>query len=183
MSDVREIVGDDLEPDELARLQQLHGVLQRVGPPPELSPALGQPPEPPRARVIPFPRRYRYAATAAAAMAAIALFGIGYLAGGAGGEAPVRTIAMSGKGTSAELDLFDVDEAGNWPMELHVRGLRPGRYELWLTRGGELAEPCGPFAVGEETETSVHLNAPYRLRSFDGWVVVAAGNDEPLVTT
>ena len=91
---------------------------------------------------------------------------------------------MSGKGASAELDLFDLDSSGNWPMELHVRGLEPGTYELWLTRRGELADPCGAFSVGRDAgETSVELNAPYKLKDYDGWVVVATGDDEPVVTT
>ena len=67
-------------------------------------------------------------------------------------------------------------------MELHVKGLPAGTYELWLTRDGELAEPCGAFAVAG-SETSAVLNAPYRLKEFGGWVVVASGEREPLITT
>ena len=70
---------------------------------------------------------------------------------------------MCGAGqATAELELFEKDEAGNWPMELRVCGLPAGRYELWLTRDGKLAEPCGAFAVAAG-ETTVPLNAPYRL--------------------
>jgi hypothetical protein len=29
----------------------------------------------------------------------------------------------------------------------------------------------------------VPLNAPYKLWSFDGWVVVPSGNREPVLTT
>ena len=181
MSDVRDIVGEDLEPEELARLQKLHELMQQVGPPPELSPALARAPEPPAARVIPFPRRYRYTAVAAAAVIAASLFGVGYLVGASDDE-PVRTVAMSGAGARAELDVFDADDAGNWPMELRVRGLAAGTYELWLTRGGRLAEPCGAFAVSAG-ETTVPLNAPYRLKDFDGWVVVTAGTEDRVLTT
>jgi hypothetical protein len=182
MTDVRDIVGDDVPPEELARLQRLHALLERVGPPPELSPALTSAPEPPKARVIPFPRRYRYTAAAAAAVAAAALFGVGYLVGKAPGDAPVQTIAMSGSGATAQLDLFDKDAAGNWPMTIRVEGLAPGSYELWLTKGGKLADSCGAFRVSAG-ETEVPLNAPYRLSDYDGWVVVATGTDEPLLTT
>lgn len=182
MSDVRDIVGHDGDPEELAQLQRVHELLERVGPPPELSPALASPPEPPPARVIPFPRRYRFTATAAAAAAAAALFGVGYLVGKAPEATVEGTVAMAGRGATAELDLFAKDEAGNWPMELRVRGLAPGRYELWLTRNGKLAETCGQFVVAEG-ETTVPLNAPYRLKDFDGWVVVAPGHDEPVLTT
>jgi hypothetical protein len=183
MKDLEDIVGNELEPAERERLERVHAMLGQAGAPPELPPALQRAPEPPRARVIPFPRRYRYTALAAAVVAACALFGLGYLAGGAGGNDPVRTVAMSGaNAASAQLDLFEKDSAGNWPMELRVSGLDPGRYELWLTRNGKLAEPCGAFAVAAG-ETSVPLNAPYSLKGFDGWVVVPAGEATPVLTT
>ena len=183
MSDLTDIVGDDLEPGERERLERVHALLERAGPPPELSPAVAAAPKPPTARIVPFPRRYRYTAVAAAAVAALALFGLGYLAGGGGGPDPLQTVAMSGPGTaSAQLDVFEKDAAGNWPMELRVSGLAPGTYELWLTRDGKLAEPCGAFAVAAG-KTTVPLNAPYKLSSFDGWVVVPSGQKEPVLTT
>lgn len=183
MTELDDLVGNDLEPGERARLARVHALLEQAGPPPEVPPALERAPEPPAARVIPFPRRYRYTALAAAVVAACALFGVGYLAGGAGGNEPVRTVAMSGANqATAELDLFEKDAAGNWPMRLRVSGLAEGRYALWLTRGGKPAEPCGTFAVASG-ETSVALNAPYKLRTFDGWVVVPSGTREPVLTT
>lgn len=183
MSDVRDLVGDELEPGEHERLQRVHELLGEVGPPPELSPALTTSPEPPRARVIPFSRRYRFAAAAAAALAAVVLFSVGYLVGAAGESGPVRTLAMRGPdGATASLAVFEDDDAGNWPMELRVQGLPPGDYELWLTKDDKLAEPCGAFLVGRGT-TTVPLNAPYRLRQFDAWVVVEAGKDDPVLTT
>lgn len=183
MKDLRDLVGDDLDPREAERLGRVHELLTRAGPPPELPPELAAPTgAAPPARVIPFPRRYRFTLTAAAAVAATALFGIGYLVG-AIGEAPVRTVSMTGEtGARATLELFEEDAAGNWPMELEVRDLPPGTYELWLTKDGELAEPCGVFKVSDPT-TTVPLNAPYRLRRFDGWVVVRAGKTTPVLTT
>ncbi|MBA2294374.1 MAG: hypothetical protein H0W16_04500 [Actinobacteria bacterium] len=183
MTDLRDLVGDDLEPGERERLQRVHELLDRVGPPPELSPGLQARPDPPRASVIPLPRRYRFTALAAAAVVAASLFGVGYLVGAAGDAVPVRTLAMSGAGgASATLDLFAEDAAGNWPMELEVRDLAPGDYELWLTRDGKLAAPCGDFVVAGE-KTTVPLNAPYRLRRFDAWVVVENGKTKPVLTT
>jgi hypothetical protein len=180
MSDVRDLVGD-LEPEELARLQHVHTLLERADPPPPLSPALEQAPTP-TAKVIPFPRRYRYIAAAGAAAAAVLLFAFGYVAGSQGPDA-ARTVSMSGPGAaSATLEIYAQDSAGNWPMRLEVAGLAAGRYGLWLTRAGRLAKPCGTFAVGNG-ETSVPLNAPYRLRDFDGWVVVEAGSRQPVLTT
>jgi len=184
MKDLRELIGDDdVEPVELARLQRVHDLLGKAGPPPELPPELAATPEPPRAQVIPLPRRYRFTAVAAAAVVAAVLFGVGYLVGAVPDQTVDRTVTMSGSGgASAELDLFEADDAGNWPMELRVDGLPAGSYELWLTRDGELAEPCGRFAVSEP-QTTVPLNAPYRLRQFDGWVVVPVGEQEAVLST
>ena len=67
--DLRDLIGDDIEPDELERLQSMHALLEQAGPPPELPPSLARAPEPPSTRVIPFPRRHRYTAVAAAASA------------------------------------------------------------------------------------------------------------------
>ena len=38
MTDLTDIVGDDLEPGERERLERVHALLERAGPPPELSP-------------------------------------------------------------------------------------------------------------------------------------------------
>ena len=82
---------------------------------------------------------------------------------------------------------FDLDDAGNWPMEIRVSGLTPsasGRpFELWLTRGGEPAALCGSFRVAPDGTAVVPMNAPYRLDDFDGWVVVEEGSKAPLLST
>ncbi len=181
--DFRDLVGDDVPPEERGRLERVHAMLVEAGPAPELPPSIAHAPAPPAARVVSLPRRYRYTALAAAAIVAVALFGVGYLVGGGPGQQPVETLARHGAGAaSAELALFAKDDAGNWPMELTVSGLPPGTYELWLTRGDELAASCGSFAVGAG-ETTVPLNAPFPLNEFDEWVVVPAGSDERVLTT
>lgn len=181
MSDIRDLVGDGLEPDELERLARVHALLEQAGPPPPLPAALSRPPAP-DGRVIRFPRRRRRVLATAAVAAAVLVFAGGYVVGGRE-PAPVQTVAMSGPGgATATIEVFAGDNAGNWPMRLHVAGLRPGSYALWLTRDGALVEPCGTFAVAS-AETTVPLNAPYPLRDFDGWVVVPAGRERPVVLT
>jgi hypothetical protein len=107
---------------------------------------------------------------------------VGYLVGDSGPSTEF-TVAMRGDGgASGSLAIYEMDHAGNWPMRLRVAGLAEGRYALWLTRGGKLAEPCGTFAVSAG-RANVPLNAPYKLRTFDGWVVVPAGGREPVLTT
>jgi anti-sigma-K factor RskA len=185
-----DLVGDvgDLEPAERARLQRVHDLLLAAGPPPELPPRLAEPPQRPRAQVIPFDRRRWRTAGLAVAAALLLTFGAGWLIGGhRSGLHAQRTVAMSGDhGAHASLVVLRMDEAGNWPMKMTVTGLptlgRGRTYTLWLTRGGKLESPCGTFAVGKGT-TTVRLNAPYRLKEYSGWVVVASGTTKPLLRT
>ena len=92
---------------------------------------------------------------------------------------------MSGPaGATASIALLAKDTAGNWPMTLEVSGLpalpEGETYTLWLTRDGALAESCGSFVVAAGT-TKVPLNAPYRLKQFDDWVIVRTGSTLPLL--
>jgi len=129
-------------------------------------------------------------AAALAAALAIAAFGAGFFVGDSGDAAavqPERVVEMTGGGARASLAILAQDDAGNWPMRMTVQGLPElegdGEYELWLTRRGELAKPCGTFVVAGDGRTVVMLNAPYRLREFDGWVVTRAGSQEHILET
>ncbi len=183
------LVGDDLEPTERARLLRVHEMLLEAGPPPELTPHLSAPPQaPPRATVIALPRRRRGAVLLIAAAFALAVFGAGWLGGAHRGAAHVaRTITMTGPaGAHASLAVLRADRAGNWPMVMKVSGLAAlpagQTYALWLTRHGELEASCGTFTVGKGT-TTVDLNAPYKLKEYDGWIVVRSGTKQALLTT
>lgn len=184
------LVGDVLDPEERARLHRVHELLLEAGPPPELAPDLRTPQAQagPTARVISFPRRRRGAAMLVAAAFAIAVFGAGWLGGAHGRSAHVeRTIAMSGPGGArASLAVLHADRAGNWPMVLKISGLAPlpsaRTYALWLTKRGKLEASCGSFTVGLGT-TTVRLNAPFHLKEYSGWVVVAPGSASPLLRT
>jgi hypothetical protein len=183
--DIRDILAE-LDPAEQERLRSVHELLVQAGPPPELPPELVDVPQPEAGTVLPFPRRHRTTVLAAAAAAAVILFGIGYVIGNGGSEEPAFTVAMTGGGATAELAVFNADAAGNWPMKLTVHDLRqlPGskRYELWLTKSGKLVQPCGTFAVSAG-DADVPLNAPYRLRTYDGWVIVVEGTKTPVLRT
>jgi hypothetical protein len=174
-----ELVGDVADEAERERLRRVHELLLSVDPPADVA-------APPAARLRRRPQRL---ALLAAALAAIA-FGAGYLLGGAEAEA-VRVIAMAGvgeaQGASASIELLPEDAAGNWPMNVVVRGLEPsgGRsdwYELWLTRDGKRVSPCGRFIV-KPGRTEVTLSVPYGLRNYDGWVVTRRGSNRVLLTT
>jgi hypothetical protein len=192
-----DLVGKDLDAAERDRLLRVHELLVAAGPPPDLVPE--EPPVPEPAAAAPAPsrvpttrrwRRPRLGLVALAAALALAVFGAGYLVGDRSGG-PEATVAMSGtahaQGASASLELFPVDQAGNWPMTLEVKGLAPaasGRpYELWLTKGTKLAALCGSFRAQSDGTARVPMNAPYKLTDFDSWVIVQEGSSTPLLTT
>jgi hypothetical protein len=180
--DFDELVGADLEPAERARLERVHDLLVAVGPPPE-----------PAAQPIELrPRTRRGALLAIAAALAVSAFALGgALVDDAGDRSVDFVVSMQGTPAAAEasasLRVFEIDEAGNWPMELAIDGLAPPTsdrtFELWLTRDGKLEALCGAFLTGADGSAVVPLNAPYRFDEFDGWVVVEAGSEAPLLTT
>jgi hypothetical protein len=180
--DFRDLMGDEGTPEELAKLRRAHELLLAAGPPPELSPRLA---EPPRAEPVSLLRRRRGGAFALAAGVVAAAFGVGFLVGDRGSSAfrESRSVPMHGVGqllsAHATLAIGEHDAAGNYPLEMTVRGLpKPpngGWYELLLSKRGRPTLPCGSFSIGGRAIT-VRLSVPYDLSKFpdlfDGWVVV-----------
>jgi hypothetical protein len=173
--DFDDLIGDVVAPAERERLRRAHEALLVAGPPPELPAGLAQPP--------PVARRPRPVLLLAAALAVAAAFLGGWFAGGAGGADPDFSLAMQGTGAAraatATLDVYAIDEAGNWPMKMRISGLPDGRYELVLTQAGSPVVSCGVFLVHGKTVAS--LNAPYKLRQYDGWAVIRPGSDRILL--
>ena len=167
-----EIVGGDVEAAERARLARVHALLLQAGPPPELSPELESGPKlgmtltrrPGRVR-----RRVMLLA-AAVAIVALAFLG-GYIAGNGEGTASAEVLKLTGTPAAphafASLQVEPVDAGGNWPMRLSVTGLPKLSH--------------GSFKVAADRATTVQLNAPYRLRQSDTWVVTrqTPGSHEP----
>ena len=79
--DFRELVGDEGDREELERLRRVHELLVAAGPPPELSPAVADPPEVEESKVLEFKRRRPATLLAAGIAAAAAAFVIGYAVG------------------------------------------------------------------------------------------------------
>lgn len=180
--DLDDLVGTDLSPDERARLERVHELLIAAGPPPDRA----------RAPVPLRPRRRRGGVLAIAAALATAAFALGAaLVDGSSGRTVDFVEEMTGTpvapDATASLVVYDVDDAGNWPMELSVEGLPPpasGRpFELWLTRAGEPAVVCGAFSTNAAGAASVPLNAPYRFDETIGWIVVEKGTTTPLLNS
>ena len=176
------------------RLRHVHEMLVAAGPPPELPPSLAHAPgSEPEPGVRLMPRRRLGAALVLAAALALASFGAGYLLSARTGPdagfhedfALTMVGTSAARGAGATLLVGEIDEAGNWPMQMTVRGLptlpQGERYELLLTRDGTPVVSCGTFVV--DGETAVFLNAPYKLRQYSGWVVTRAGQKQALLRT
>jgi hypothetical protein len=178
-----DIVDEPLASDERERLERVHDLLLAAGPPPELSPQLERGPS--LAMTLGGRRRggwQRQVALLAAALTVFAgVFLVGYLAGNHnGGLAAAKTLQLRGTAAApnalASLVVQDADAAGNWPMRLSVTGLPKlpphGYYSVYLTRNGKPLLPCGVFVVKSvHGAVTVQLNAPYRVRPGDSWVV------------
>jgi len=197
MTDFHDLVGDDLTPEEEARLRRVHELLVAAGPPPELPPELEELPARgrPKRSWTPFPlvppRRLVVGVAVGFACLAVA-FGVGVLVGNKGeGFQALRTVPMHATAGApaaaiASIEVADQDTAGNWPLELYVSGLPKqapaAHYELWLTRNGKPVALCGPFRV-HGGKTVVRMNAPYALKKFDGWIVTTDDQARVLLTT
>jgi anti-sigma-K factor RskA len=177
--------GDDLSPEEAARLERVHDLLIAAGPPPELPPRLAEPTPAPRedSPVAFLPRRRTGLALALAAAVALIAFVGGFVAGNHRGQQfPTKySVAMHGttfaSNASAVIKIGSDDSNGNWPLKVTVHGLKQlpkGQfYEMYLTRHGKAVATCGTFRL--TSGDSVRLNAPYNLRSYSGWVVTREG--------
>jgi Anti-sigma-K factor rskA len=183
--DFDELVGAEVEGAERDRLRRVHDLLIEAGPPPEVSTQSA-----PATNVAPLhPRRRRRAVLAlAAALGIVAVFTLGLVVATGDDPSAERVVAMTGDaGASASLEIFALDDAGNWPMLIEVEGLAPAAdgtlYELWLTSGGEPAALCGSFRTDPEGRAVVPMNAPWKIDDFDGWMVVEAGSTTPLLWT
>jgi len=195
--DFFDLVGDEGTPEELEKLRRAHDLLVAAGPPAELPPRLREAPKTTEKQGSWLPRRRRRGgAFILAAGLAAAAFAVGYLVGNRGSgqfQAIGRPIPMhateQGSGRASIL-IGDRDAVGNWPLLVHVRGLKPlpkGQwYELYLTRKGKPAAYCGAFSVKGAGQTSVRLSVPYSFKGFDGWVVTTNKKEAPkqvLLTT
>ena len=178
--DFRELVGDDLTPDERARLERVHELLVAAGPPPELPPALAEPPDESMPTPVMLPRRRAGAMLALAAAIALIAFVGGFVAGHQGVNDGIKTfhsLSMHGtaadRNASAKIDIGELDSSGNWPLKVEIHGLarlpKGSYYEMFLTKRGKAIAPCGIFAVAGESST-VRLTMP-PLKNYDGWIV------------
>ncbi len=130
------------------------------------------------------PQRRRATAVFLAIGVAAAAFWIGFVVGDrksgtfpAEGS-PIAMHPVSGGAAHASVLVGNRDEVGNWPLLVHVSGLKSLPkgvwYELYLTRGDKVVAWCGAFSVKKTGRTTVRFSVPYRLKDFDGWVVTTS---------
>ena len=168
---------EGLERGDALALEQAHESLLEVGAPPEL-PTLHDPPEPGGSPGV---RRYRFTALATALAVGAVLFGAGYVVGGGGApEQAVATVGLTGAdAATADVVVLARDAAGNWPIELTVRGLPalgPGRaYELRVISaevGGSAGPvPVGRFRTAAGRSVTVRLSTPVDVADAATWIV------------
>ena len=180
--DLRDLVGDDLEPEELERLEGVDALLRSVpAPPPEVPASLATSIRTRRRPAALWTRRRVLAGLALAATIAAVFFAVGFWTSGGSSFEAVRTVRLvptaRAAGASGLIRLGARDEAtGNWPFEVDVSGLPPlpdgDYYVLWLAKDGRFAGACGTFDVGPNT-TTVRMSASYSLDEYDKWVVTA----------
>jgi hypothetical protein len=176
--------GDDLSAEDVARLRSVHELLVVAGPPEELPPSLARPPSPDardNVRQLPLPRRRLGATLVLAAALAAVFFGGGYWIGAKQNAfVTEKTFTMEGAGITpnafASIQMAPADAAHNWPLLVRARGLpdlpKGAYYEMLLTKDGVPGLSCGTFRSADG-KVEIVLNAPYPLKRWNGWIVVA----------
>jgi hypothetical protein len=188
--DLTELVGADLEPEELEQLRSVDAALRSVPAlpheiPARLTAAVAEVPLTQRRRG----RRGRVAlALAFAAVLVAASFAIGHWTGTRfETDYTVELAPTAGApGAEAAVKVGRRDEAsGNVELVVDVSGLPelgPDEfYALWLERDGEWAATCGYFAVGEG-ETTVRMTVSYDFLDFDAWNISEGSRQEETPT-
>jgi len=175
-----ELIGPEVQGAERDRLERVHELLVQAGPPPELAPGLEGPT---LGMTLGGARRAkgrrRVMLLAAAVVVLTLAFLGGYISGNGGKGANGHILRLAGTTAApkalASLQIEPEDAAGNWPMKLSVEGLptlpQGSYYEVYLVRDGKPWASCGTFVVAGRQGTTVQLNAPYRLKPGDTWVV------------
>jgi hypothetical protein len=185
VTDFRDLVGDDLSPEERAKLERVDRVLRSVpAPPSEVPGSLDRAVDRIGLERRDWTPRRLAAAVALAVSLAVLFFGVGRWT--TGGEPHYRASvqmkpAASNPQASALIKLGDPEVNGNWKLKLQVDGLPElggdGYYVLWLAKDGKYAATCGTFKV--RGETTVDMTVGYRLSEYDAWVISEAQDDAP----
>jgi hypothetical protein len=186
MTEFRDLVDDDLSPEERAELERVDSLLRSVpAPPAEIPRSLTETVASIGAQGRFWtPRRIALVAAVSAVLAAVS-FGVGRWTG-LGAPEYARAVPLQPTENAREargiIKMGGHDEdSGNWTLELELSGLPKlaggDYYVLWLAKDGEYAATCGGFNVGPD-ETRVRMTVSYDLSEYDAWVVSRHGDGE-----
>jgi hypothetical protein len=183
--DFRDLVGDDLTPEEELELARVDSLLRSVSAPAtEVPSSLHERVERIGTATPLWTRRRVVLAVALAASLAALFFGVGRWADrGFDARATVQMVpAKSAPNASGKIQLGDRDAStGNWKIRLVVDGLPHlagnDYYVLWLAKDGHYAGTCGTFDVNGRT--TVDMTASYDLSEYDTWVISEAKDNAP----
>jgi len=187
--DFRDLVGDDLTPEEELELARVDSLLRSVpGPATEVPGSLTQRVERIGTATPLWTRRRVVLAVALAAALAALFFGVGRrFDQGFDAHATVQMVpGTSAPDASGKIQLGNRDpETGNWKIQLTVDGLPHlggnNYYVLWLSKDGHYAGACGTFDVSGRT--TVDMTASYDLSEYDSWVISEAKDNAPWLLT
>ena len=195
-NDLRNLVGEELDELEVEALRPAHELIRTADPldevPSELAASIRaipgseeQPKKRERRRDV-FKTRRAQVLALDAALAGIA-FAIGWVARGGDEGLPsaadivtLEATRFASNDAEMVIDVFPIDEAGNWVLLADIAGLEPAgetqHYELWLTQNGRVVASCGRFLVDADGQAqNLWFNAPYRFSEYDDWVVTLEG--------
>jgi hypothetical protein len=183
--DFRDLVGDDLTPEEELELARVDSLLRSVPrPATEVPGSLTQRVERIGTAKPIWTRRRVVLAVALAASIAALFFGVGHWVDqGFDARATVQMVpGKSAPDASGKIQLGDRDpKTGNWKIHLTVDGLPhlggSNYYVLWLAKDGHYAGTCGTFDVSGRT--TVDMTASYDLSEYDEWVISEAKDNAP----
>jgi len=187
--DFRDLIGEDLPPEERERLERVHRMLIAAGPPPELPPELEEAPDGRRGATrvqepTGLPRRRVGAALALAAAIALIAFLGGYVTGHSRSSPfeSVRAVKLANSEASAVVKFGPQDKNGNTPMLLEVVRLKrlPERdyYTLYMTKDGKPIVVCGSFNVRGPQPTTLRFPVAYDPAKFDGLEIARWDHNE-----
>jgi hypothetical protein len=171
-----ELVGEEPTGPERERLWRMHELLLEAGPPPELTPEMAAGPTLDmtlgRVRRLASSRRRTFipAIAAAVLLAAIISLSLSGQSGAARVVIPLHGTAAQPQaaGTLVVLPATTTTQ----PMVVHVHGLEPGVYAVYLVHNGSSWEKCGTFTVtnlaGGRPTT---IDSPYHAKAGDTWFV------------
>ena len=160
--------GDDLSPEEAARLQRVHDLLIEAGPPPELPPHLLQEPDPEGGRrdnVTGLPRRRTGMLLGIAAALTLTAFLGGFIYGthhapfNEDFAVPMHSTA-AGSQAKAVIHVGKLDSAGNWPLRSTSRTC-PSCRRASTTR-------CSSAAAPTSAPPRAERSAPRARRTTSG---------------